>query len=310
MTTRFTWYSLLFLTLLSFSCTAGAPETDPDKTPRKIRGETITIAVFPEQNVFEQKKKYRPLMDYLSNALDINVRIKLLDSYGAIYDEIGGRKIDGAFFGSFNYVIAKARADIEPLARPVETDGRSVYRGIIFSRKDRGLGSDVKGWRGKRIALVHEVTTAGHIFPHWYLRKHGITDFERYFRKIIFTGSHDAAVLAVLKGQADLGAAKDLIYEKLLAQNPAMRSELVVIARSIELPSNSLCVSGGLEASLKDRLRKALLSLHETPDGKKALTAMNAVRFTETRDDEFSSLRVMVTGLGIDVKTFRFKDKP
>lgn len=158
--------------LLLFSCTGTTTETDTVK-PQKIRENTFTIAILPEQNVFEQKKRYKPLAEYLSDKLGINVKIKLLDSYGSIYDEIKNKTIDGAFFGSFNYVLTQARTDIEPMARPVETGENSSYRGIIFTRKDSGLTVNVKTWKGKKIALVHEVTTAGYIFPRWNLRKHG-----------------------------------------------------------------------------------------------------------------------------------------
>ncbi|WP_333656146.1 hypothetical protein [Dissulfurispira sp.] len=78
--------------LLLFSCTGTTPETDTVR-PQKIREKTITIAILPEQNVFEQKKRYKPLAEYLSNALDVNVKIKLLDSYGFIYDEIKNKPL-------------------------------------------------------------------------------------------------------------------------------------------------------------------------------------------------------------------------
>ncbi len=294
--------------LLLFSCTGTTPETDTVR-PQKIREKTITIAILPEQNVFEQKKRYKPLAEYLSNALDVNVKIKLLDSYGFIYDEIKNKTIDGAFFGSFNYVLIQARTDIEPVARPVETGESSSYRGIIFTRKDSGLTGNVKTWKGKKIALVHEVTTAGYIFPRWHLRKHGIKNFEQYFDRIIFTGSHDAAILSVFKGQADIGAAKDLIFEKLLSENPAIKDEMLILAKSIAVPSNSLCVRSNLDSNIKESLKKTLLSMHNTPEGKNALKAMNALRFKETTDSEFDALKKMARDIDIDIMTYPFRDK-
>jgi len=275
---------------------------------KRIKEGTFTIAILPEQNVFEQKKRYRPLAEYLSDTLNVNVKIKLLDSYGSIYDEIKNRTIDAAFFGSFNYVLTRARADIEPIARPVEIGGNSNYKGIIFTRKDSGLNSDIRTWKGKRISLVHEVTTAGYIFPRWYLKRHGIDDFEKYFRRIIFSGSHDAAILAVLKGQADIGAAKDLIFKKLLSENPAIRDEIVVLAESISVPSNSLCVRADLKNNIKSSLKKTLLSMHNTDNGRTALAALNAERFIETSDSEFNELRQMAGDIGIDIRTYQFRD--
>lgn len=298
---------LAIFLLLLVSCSNTPPEIDKVK-PQKIRENTITIAILPEQNVFEQKKRYRPIAEYLSNTLNANVKIKLLDSYGSIYDEIKNKTIDAAFFGSFNYVLTKARADIEPIARPVEIGGSSNYKGIIFTRKDSGLNSDIQTWKGKRISLVHEVTTAGYIFPRWYLKRHGINNFESYFRRIIFSGSHDAAILAVFKGQADIGAAKDLIFKKLLSENPAIRNEIVILAESIEVPSNSLCVRGDLKSEIKSLLKKSLLTMHNTDNGKTALAALNAERFIETSDSEYNKLREMAGDIGIDIRTYQFRD--
>ncbi|RJQ17710.1 MAG: phosphate/phosphite/phosphonate ABC transporter substrate-binding protein [Nitrospiraceae bacterium] len=302
----FSKFFLVLFLLISFSCTNNTPDINSVE-PKKIRENTLTIAILPEQNVFEQRKKYRPLAEYLSNALDMNVKIKLLDSYGSIYDEIKNKTIDGAFFGSFNYVLTKARADIEPIARAVGTDGKSTYHGLIFTRKDTGLTGNAKALKGKSIALVHEVTTAGYIFPAWYLKKHGVNNFEQYFSKITFTGSHDAAILAVFKGQADIGAAKDLIYEKLLSDNPDIKDKLVVIASSIEVPSNTLCLRGDLDPGIKISLKEILLSMHTSPDGKNTLTALDALSFKETADSEYAELRKMASELDLDPQIYPFR---
>jgi phosphonate transport system substrate-binding protein len=277
--------------------------------PGKIREQNFTIAILPEQNVFEQKKRYRPLAEYLSNTLNSNVKIKLLDSYGAVDNEIKNKTIDGAFFGSLNYVLEKEKNKLEPIARPVEPNGRSQYRGIIFTRKGSGLTENAASWKGKSIALVHEETTAGYIFPRWYLRRYGIWNFESHFRRIIFTGSHDAAILAVYKGHAALGAAKDIVYEKVLSENPAIRDDMVIVAKSIEVPSNSLCVRGDMKPAFREMLKKVLLSMHTTAEGKHALIALNAVRFTETTDSEFHALREMTREAGIDAKAYHLRDR-
>lgn len=297
----------LFLTIL-LSCSS-KPEDIVKVEPKNIKESTFTIAILPEQNVFEQKKRYKPLSEYLSNALNINVKIKLLDSYGSIYDEIRNRTIDGAFFGSFNYIMTKARGGIEPLARPVEPDGNSNYKGIIIARKDSYLTDDVQKWKDRSIALVHEVTTAGYIFPVWYLKKNGVNNFKEHFGRIVFTGGHDVAIMAVLNGQADLGAAKDLILQKMLSENPAIKNDIVILAESVSVPSNSLCVRSNLNVSVKNSIKKALLAMHTTPEGKEALKALGAAKFQETEDSEFDSLRKMAADLGINPGTYPFRHK-
>ncbi len=296
------------LCLLAVSC-GQKPEDIAKVEPKNIRESAFIIAILPEQNVFEQKKRYKPLAEYLSKNLNMNVKIKLLDSYGSIYDEIKNKTIDGAFFGSFNYVLTKARADIEPVARAMETNGNSNYKGIIFTRKDTGLTGDVKTWKDKRIALVHEVTMAGYVFPAWHLKKNGAASIYTYFGKIIFSGSHDAAILSVFKGQADIGAAKDLILQKLLSENPAIKNDIVILAGSVAVPSNSLCLRRGVDSKIRESLKKSLLSMHHNADGKTALQALDASKFVETADSEFDVLRQMAKDIGIDIKSYPFRGK-
>jgi phosphonate transport system substrate-binding protein len=297
---------LILVLLLTASCSDSSVSINETK-PAVIREKTITIAILPEQNVFEQKKRYEPLAEYLSGALNVNVKIKLLDSYGSIYDEIKNKTIDGAFFGSFNYVLTKARAYIEPVGRPAEMDDNTKYRGVIFTRKDSGLTEDIRTWKGRKAAFVHEVTTAGYVFPAWYLKKHGVSGFEGYFKKIIFSGSHDAAILSVFKGEAEIGAAKDLILKKLLSENPAIKNEIIILASSMSVPSNTLCVRGDLDKKMKEDLKRELLSMHSAGSGKDALKALNASGFVETSDSEFDILRQMAKDIGIDIKTYPFR---
>ncbi|OGW20821.1 MAG: hypothetical protein A2077_02270, partial [Nitrospirae bacterium GWC2_46_6] len=209
--------------------------------------------------------------------------------------------------GSFNYVLTKARADIEPVARALGTGGNSNYKGIIFTRKDTGLTADVKTWKDKRIALVHEVTTAGYVFPAWHLKKNGVASIYNYFGKIIFSGSHDAAILSVFKGQADIGAAKDLILQKLLSENPAIKNDIVILAGSVAVPSNSLCLRRGVDGKIRESLKKSLLSMHHNADGKTALQALDASKFVETADSEFNVLRQMAKDIGLDIKLYPFR---
>jgi len=49
--------------------------------------------------------------------------------------------------------------------------------------------------------------------------------------------------------------------------------------------------------------------MHNTPEGKNALKAMNALRFKETTDSEFNALKRMAKDLDIDIITYPFRDK-
>jgi len=301
------WISGIFLTLvLLVSCSNNA-DTILEKSPVPVRDRTLTIAILPEQNVFEQKRRYQPLTEYMSDALDINVKIKLLDSYGSIYNEIFNKEIDGAFFGSFNYVLTRARTKIVPVARPVTSGGVSTYTGIIFTKKDSGITGDISSWRDKKIALVHRATTAGYIFPKWFLKKKNIHRMKDFFSELIFTGSHDTAIISVFNGRADIGAAKNLIFQKLVAENPILRDNLQVLYESTAVPSNTICLRKSAGRDLIERIRAILLEMDKVPRGVETLQKMNIVKFISTKDREYIQVHRMAADLNIDIKRYPFE---
>jgi phosphonate transport system substrate-binding protein len=264
-----------------------------------VSTDSFVIALLPEQNVFVQKKRYKPLTDYLSKAIGMNVKTKLLDSYDAIYNEMLNDDVDAAFMGSLSYVVMNSKLDIDPIARPLLKNGISTYKGVIFAPRDKGITGDVRTWKGRKIALINKSTTAGYIFPKYYLYNRGVKNFDGHFRKVIYTGSHDASVLSVFRGDADMGCAKDDIFEKLTSENPLLREKLVVLAAGTPVPNNTLAIRKDRDDGLKARIRGALLGMDKTPGGAEALSALGAARFIETRVSEYGPIVEMLETIGM-----------
>jgi phosphonate transport system substrate-binding protein len=296
--------AILIVVLSLTACSEKKDVEKPAGQANHISTDSFVIALLPEQNVFEQKKRYKPLADYLSRSLGIPVKTKLLDSYDAIYNEMLQKKVNAAFFGSLSYVVMSSKIDIEMLARPYLVNGISTYQGVIFALRDKGITEDVKSWRGKRIALVNKSTTAGYIFPKYYLLNKGIKNFEAHFSRVIYTGSHDASILSVFTGGADIGCASDLIFNKLTRENPAMRQRLIVLANSAQVPANVLGIRKETDSALKERLKDALMNMEKTSEGRYALSNLGAVRFIATKRSEFDPILEMLNALGMKPETF------
>jgi phosphonate transport system substrate-binding protein len=287
--------SALLLIVACSSKTTDPAKAEVSRAPEK----TFTIALLPEQNVFEQKRRYKLLAEYLSRSLGMNVKTKLLDSYDAIYNEMVNKRVDGAVFGSLSYVVMNSKIPLDPIARPLQKDGTSTYKGLIFTLRNRGITGDVRTWRGKRIALVNKFTTAGYIFPRWYLYKRGVKDFGSYFSKIVYTGSHDAAVLSVFQNEADIGCASDRIFNEVIKKNPLMHEKLIVIANSAPVPSNTFGIRESVGSGVAERLKDVFLNMDKTPGGRDALSMLGAARFIETRESEFEPISEMLNPLGL-----------
>lgn len=268
----------------------------------------ILIGIVPEMNVFKQKQRFKLLGEYLSKKSGIAVEFTILSRYGNIVDRFSSEKLDGAFFGSFTGALAIKRLGVVPLARPVNLDGSSTYHGYLFVRKDSGI-KGVHEMKGKKMAFVDKATTAGYLFPLAYLKENGVTDTNSFFSKSFFTGSHDAAINAVLNRKADVGAAKHSVYERERKHDPRVDRELTILAKSSIVPSNGLCVRSDLPEPLKNKLKSILLGLHGDPAGKAVLQQFGALKFIETTAGDYQPVFEMAQKIGINIATYNYSNK-
>lgn len=270
--------------------------------------DSLTIGLIPEMNVFKQKQRFQPLADYLSEKLKIQVKITMLSRYGNIIKRLSDANVDAAFLGSFTGALAISQLGVEPLARPVNLDGTSTYHGHIFVRRDSGIKT-VADMKGKTMAFVEKATTAGYIFPLAYFRRNNVNDYQQYFKEYFFTGSHDAAVDAVLKGQAEVGAAKNTIFNFYMETNPAAREQILILASSPKVPSNGLCVLPTMNTELKTRLKEILLGLDKDHQRADVLKKLRALRFVETGRDDYRPVMDLTTDAGISLKNYDYINK-
>lgn len=275
----------------------------------------ILIGIVPEQNMLVQSQRYRPLADYLSERLGrkFSVKLKLYPTYIEVCRALATGEINAAFLGSLAYATVREHVDV--IARP-DYGGVSTYRGILFVRADSDI-QNLDQMKGRRLVMGGKTTTAGYVFPLYYFKKHGIDDYRSYFSESNFVGTHEDAILAVLHNRADVGAAKDLIFDMIAKENPFLESAVRILAESPPVPSNAFVIrkdvslpcfdchqkrglDGGIdglegELNISGAIKQHLLAMPDDPDGRKALAAIgNAARFIETTDSDYSELYKML----------------
>jgi phosphonate transport system substrate-binding protein len=108
----------------------------------------LLIGLIPEMNIFKQKQRFQLLGEYLSQKTGMQVQFTILSRYGNIIESFKQERMDGAFFGSFTGALAIEKLGVIPIARPVNLDNTSAYRGYLFVRKDSGI-KNVKDMKGR-----------------------------------------------------------------------------------------------------------------------------------------------------------------
>jgi phosphonate transport system substrate-binding protein len=275
-------------------------------------GGKLLIGLIPEVNIFKQKARFKLLGEYLGRKTGVALQFTILSRYGNILERFEAERMDGAFFGSFTGALAIERLGAIPIARPVNPDGSSRYHGHLFVRKDSTIRA-VADMRGKRMAFVDRATTAGYVFPLAWLRENGVAASDGtvagFFSEIYFTGSHDAAIDAVLDRAADVGVAKHSVYDRVRKDNARVDAELLVLAESPSVPSNGLCVRKDMDPRLQETLRRALLELDRDPEGTRVLAQFGALRFIETTAADYQPVFELAAKAGIDLKRYQYRNQ-
>ena len=163
--------------------------------------------------------------------------------------------------------------------------------------------------KGKRFAFVDKATTAGWLLPLSYFKMIGIEDYRTWFAETYFTGTHEDAIYDVLNRKADIGAAKNTVFDRLAEKDSRLRDELHILAKSPVVPANALAVKKGLDNSLKAKLKNVLLQMHQNEDGRKILHDFGALRFIPTTDKDYEPVFTYADRIRLDLMKYEYRNR-
>jgi len=166
----------------------------------------LTFAVIPAENASGTTERWTPFTDYLSKELGIKVNLRIANDYAAVIEGQRAGNIQIASYGSASFARARLTGvPTEAFANDENIDGSTGYYSVFYVRANSPYKS-IDDLKGKNLGLVDPNSTSGNNVPRFDLNKMGIPDAEAYFGKVVFTGSHENAVLALAQGTVDVAA--------------------------------------------------------------------------------------------------------
>ena len=292
---KISFYIFMITSVVLFEFVFGLPVFGAEQWGTKA----LTIALIPEKNESDQRRRYRHISSYLAGKLGIRVRLDMVP-YDQMAETLASGEAQAGFFGSYGYVLTHKKSGVIPLARPVWQDGTSTYAGLMVVRKDENIQT-VADMENKKLVFVSKTTSAGYVFPKAYLLQNGVSDVEKYFSSVVYGGSHESAAWAVYSREADVGAVKNHIFNNLKRDDPNFAEQMMVLAKSKDVPSNSFAVSPHLDPRLREKIQELLLSMHVDPQGRKKLIKFGAQKFIVTTDDHYQPCYEMLKNAGINL---------
>jgi len=255
-----------------------------------LHTDKLKIAVGAIISPAESLTFYEDIFDYIGEKLGQGVEMIQRKTYAEVNFLMKEGRIDAAFVCSRPYVEGHRDFGMELLCVPV-CFGKTEYYSYFIVHKDSSY-QKLEDLRGKVFAFTDPLSNTGTLIPTYMLAKMGETP-ESFFRRYIFTYSHDNSIRSVAENFVDGAAVDSLIWEYLNAKGQEWPAQTRIIFKSVPCGIPPVVVSPKIDHELKEKLRSAFLNMHIDPTGQEILKRVLIDRFAEIEDSAYDSIRQM-----------------
>jgi len=283
---------LTLLTLVTLALVA-----PPTHEARAADG--LHLVLTPSQKPTDLLATGEEFAKVLTRLTGIPVRVTVASDYAAVIEALRNRTADLAFVHPGGYVLASREAKAVIVAKNL-WHGKSSFTSRIYVRKDSGLKS-LEELRGKTMAFIDPASSSGYIYPMVLLIERGLVknrDPKTFFRDVVFAGSHDAGMRALLNGHVDALASFDMAREQYLT-DPAERERIVYVAETPSIPEAGIAARAGLDPATFAKVREALLQIRAPAYAALLKRLYEIDGFAPAEDREYDPVRAAIELLGV-----------
>ena len=259
-------------------------------------GRVFKVTAIPDESPTELARKAAPLVKFLAQTLGTKVEFIPVTDYAAAVEALVNHQVDLAWFGGFTFVQAKVRSGdkVIPLVQRAED---AAFRSVFITANPQI--NNLADLRGKSVSFGSVSSTSGHLMPRHFLLQAQLNP-ERDFKRVAYSGAHDATVAAVASGKVDAGALNNSVWEKLLASGKVNTAQVRVIFTTPGYFDYNWSVHADMPLAERNTLSQAFLGLSsDTAQGKEILDLQRASRFVPTQASNYDSIERAARSAGL-----------
>lgn len=256
----------------------------------------LRVSAIPDEAPTELQRKFAPLGKYLEQQIGMKVEFIPVTDYAAVVEGLASNKVDLAWLGGFTFVQARLRTgNAIPIAQREED---KAFTSKFIANAASGINSlaDIKG---KNFTFGSVSSTSGHLMPRYFLLQQKL-DPDKDFKRVAFSGAHDATALQVESGRVEAGALNASVWEKLVNEKRVDTKKVKVIWTTPPYFDYNWTVRGNLDPALVRKLTDAFLQLDpKNPAHKELLDRQRASRFVPTRPENYKGIEQAARSAGL-----------
>ncbi len=258
--------------------------------------QVFRVTAIPDESPTELARKAAPLVKYLESKLGMKVEFTPVTDYAASVEALVNKKVDMAWFGGFTFVQANVRSGGKMIPI-VQREEDERFRSVFITSDDsiKSL-ADLKG---KDVSFGSQSSTSGHLMPRSFLLAAGV-DPDKDFRRVAYSGAHDATIAAVASGKVQGGALNISVWEKFVADKKIDASKVRAFYTTPPYFDYNWTVHADMPAAQREKLTQAFLSLsRDTAEGKEILELQRATRFVPSKVENYKGIETAARSAGL-----------
>jgi phosphonate transport system substrate-binding protein len=262
-----------------------------------VAQQTFKVTTIPEEAATEQTRKFGPIARYLERQLGRKVEFTPVTDYPAAVEALVNKQVDLVWFGGFTHVQAQIRSGgkVVPIAQREED---TQFRSVFITLASSGIKS-LADLKGKQVSFGSQSSTSGHLMPRNFLLEANI-DPDKDFRRVAYSGAHDATIASVVSGRVDAAALDITVWRKFVDEKKVDTTKVNVFYTTPPYFNYNWSVHADMPADMRERVANALLSLSmDNPEGKEILTLNRATKYIPTKAENYKGLEIAGRSAGL-----------
>ena len=280
---------------------ACTPSTDTStETQKPLEVSEIKFGIISTESQANQKPIWEPLIKEMEKQVGIPVKPFFVTQYAGVIEAMKAGDVQIAWYGGKSYVEAARRSNAEVFAQTVNDDGSQGYVSHLITNKENKVATEakelgenkgdeyvIKNSKDLTFAFNDPNSTSGFLVPSFYVFAQNGDNPKEAFKRLIFSGSHEATALAVANNQVAVATNNSESLARLEEPNPKARKNIEVIWTSALIPSDPIAYRKDLSEDLKKKIKDFFYNYKD----EKVLSPLGWKEFVPAEDKTWDTIR-------------------
>ncbi len=266
--------------------------------------EKITIVAIPDDSAENMREFFGLIAKHIENETGIKTEYVHVENYAASVTALATGRAQLAWFGAVTTAQAymMMRDELEVVAsRDIDKEFISYFIGHkgsnvpqVNSLAELAEAAKANNWT---FTFGSKSSTSSHLMPRSFFTDQSGQRPEQAFRTVAYSGSHDVVAQKVANGEFDVGALGQPPYDR---ASDAIKTNAPIIYETPKFTNYCFATRTDLGRETIDAVHAALMNLHTSTEGKKALEYLGSERFVDADMSEWMGYVELIES-GVDI---------